>query len=87
MAAAVLLTDGVGRALLVEPICKPYWEIVGGCVEVDESPRRAAAREGARPAVAPGAPGGPGAGARTGAAVDGDDGDAGRRETAKGWGC
>lgn len=45
MAAAVLFTDAAGRALLVEPVYKDYWEIVGGCVEADESPRQAAARE------------------------------------------
>jgi 8-oxo-dGTP diphosphatase len=45
MAAAVLFTDAAGRALLVQPTYKEYWEIVGGCVEQDESPRQAAARE------------------------------------------
>jgi 8-oxo-dGTP diphosphatase len=45
MAAAVLFTDDAGRALLVEPVYKDYWEIVGGCVDVDESPRQAAVRE------------------------------------------
>jgi 8-oxo-dGTP pyrophosphatase MutT (NUDIX family) len=43
--AAVLFTDTAGRALLVEPTQKDYWEIVGRCVEADESPRHAAARE------------------------------------------
>lgn len=38
MAAAVLFTDVAGRALLVEPAYKDYWEIVGGCVEDNESP-------------------------------------------------
>ncbi|MEU8376488.1 MULTISPECIES: NUDIX hydrolase [unclassified Micromonospora] len=45
MGAAVLITDAAGRALLVEPVYKDYWEIVGGCVDADESPRQAAARE------------------------------------------
>lgn len=45
MAAAVLFTDAAGRALLVEPTYKDSWEIVGGCVELDESPRQAAIRE------------------------------------------
>jgi 8-oxo-dGTP diphosphatase len=31
--------------LLVEPVYKDYWEIVGGCVEANESPRPGAARE------------------------------------------
>jgi hypothetical protein len=31
--------------LLVEPVYKDYWEIVGGCVEENESPRQAAMRE------------------------------------------
>lgn len=45
MGAGVLFTDAVGRALLVEPVYKGYWEIVGGCVEENESPRQAAVRE------------------------------------------
>ncbi len=45
MGAAVLITDAAGRALLVEPAYKDYWEIVGGCVDADESPRQAAVRE------------------------------------------
>lgn len=45
MGAAVLFTDAAGRALLVEPVYKDYWEIVGGCVEENESPRQAAGRE------------------------------------------
>ncbi|WP_051570958.1 NUDIX domain-containing protein [Cryptosporangium arvum] len=44
-AAAVLFTDGDGRVLLVEPTYKPDWEIPGGTVERNESPRAAAARE------------------------------------------
>lgn len=45
MGAAVLFSDEAGRVLLVEPTYKPYWEIPGGAVEADESPRDAAVRE------------------------------------------
>ncbi len=45
MGAGVLFTDVDGRALLVEPVYKDYWEIVGGCVEENEAPRQGAARE------------------------------------------
>jgi 8-oxo-dGTP diphosphatase len=45
MGAAVLFSDETGRVLLVEPTYKPYWEIPGGAVEADESPRDAAVRE------------------------------------------
>jgi len=45
MGAGVLLSDLAGRALLVEPTYKSYWEIPGGCVEADESPYAAATRE------------------------------------------
>jgi len=45
MAAGVLFTDQDGRVLLVEPTYKDEWEIPGGGVELDESPRAAAARE------------------------------------------
>lgn len=45
MAAGVLLSDALGRVLLVEPSYKPDWEIPGGSVEAGESPYRAAARE------------------------------------------
>lgn len=45
MGAGVLLTDAGGRVLLVEPTYKAYWEIPGGAVDADESPRAAAARE------------------------------------------
>lgn len=45
MAAGVLFTDETGRALLVEPVYKDRWEIVGGSVDADESPRQAAVRE------------------------------------------
>ncbi|MEU4626589.1 NUDIX hydrolase [Actinoplanes sp. NPDC023801] len=45
MGAGVLLCDEQDRVLLVEPTYKPHWEVPGGCVEADESPRAAAARE------------------------------------------
>jgi 8-oxo-dGTP pyrophosphatase MutT (NUDIX family) len=45
MGAGVLICDDQGRVLLVEPTYKDYWEIPGGAVEADESPRSAAARE------------------------------------------
>jgi 8-oxo-dGTP diphosphatase len=45
LGSAVLFTDPAGRVLLVEPTYKDYWEIPGGCVEVDESPYDAAVRE------------------------------------------
>lgn len=41
----MLLSDPLGRVLLVEPTYKSYWEIPGGCVDADESPHTAAARE------------------------------------------
>jgi 8-oxo-dGTP diphosphatase len=45
MGAGVLLRDADDRVLLVEPTYKPDWEIPGGIVEVDESPRAGCARE------------------------------------------
>ncbi|HEX4700186.1 MAG TPA: NUDIX hydrolase [Actinomycetes bacterium] len=45
MGAGVLVRDGDDRVLLVEPTYKPDWEIPGGTVEVDESPRTGCARE------------------------------------------
>ena len=39
MAAAVLFFDAADRLLLVEPTYKPTWELPGGTVEADESPR------------------------------------------------
>jgi len=45
MAAGVLFFDEVGRVLLVDPVYKQQWDIPGGVVELDESPRQAAARE------------------------------------------
>jgi 8-oxo-dGTP pyrophosphatase MutT (NUDIX family) len=45
MGAGVLVRDADDRVLLVEPTYKPDWEIPGGTVEVDESPRTGCARE------------------------------------------
>jgi 8-oxo-dGTP diphosphatase len=45
MAAGVLLFDLDGRVLLVNPVYKDYWDVPGGAVELDESPRDAARRE------------------------------------------
>lgn len=45
MGAGVLLTHPDGRVLLVEPTYKDHWEVPGGAVEADESPRAAAVRE------------------------------------------
>jgi 8-oxo-dGTP diphosphatase len=45
LAAGALLTDEIGRVLLVRPTYKRTWEIPGGVVEDDESPRAGAARE------------------------------------------
>ncbi len=43
--AGLLIRDLEGRVLLVDPTYKAAWEIPGGLVELDESPREAAARE------------------------------------------
>jgi 8-oxo-dGTP diphosphatase len=45
MAAGVLFRNAAGEILLVEPTYKDHWEIPGGSVEADESPRAAAVRE------------------------------------------
>ena len=45
LAADCLLTDEAGRLLVLDPPYKVTWDIPGGIVEVDESPRRAAQRE------------------------------------------
>lgn len=45
MGAAALFSDDAGRALVVEPTYKDYWEIPGGGVEADESPYTAVVRE------------------------------------------
>jgi hypothetical protein len=46
MASRLPLVDSRQRAPRVEPAYKVSWELPGGCVEIDESPYRAAAREG-----------------------------------------
>ena len=45
MAAAMLFTDVHERVLVVKPTYKEGWELPGGGVGADESPRAAAARE------------------------------------------
>lgn len=45
MGAGVLIRDDGGRILLVEPTYKQSWEIPGGSVEANESPRSACSRE------------------------------------------
>ena len=45
MGAGLQLRDAQGRVLLVEPTYKPNWEIPGGAVDVDESPRQCVVRE------------------------------------------
>ncbi|MCU1674219.1 MAG: putative hydrolase [Frankiales bacterium] len=45
MGAGVLFRDEAGRVLVVEPTYKPDWELPGGAVEADESPRTACVRE------------------------------------------
>jgi 8-oxo-dGTP diphosphatase len=43
--SGLLISDGAGRLLIVEPTYKDHWEIPGGTVERDESPYAAATRE------------------------------------------
>ena len=45
MGAGLLVRDGGGSVLLVEPTYKPNWEIPGGAADVDESPRECVVRE------------------------------------------
>lgn len=45
VSADVLLRDGSGRVLLVEPSYKPDWDLPGGMAEANEPPRAAARRE------------------------------------------
>jgi 8-oxo-dGTP pyrophosphatase MutT (NUDIX family) len=45
MGAGALICDPAGRVLVVEPTYKESWEVPGGIVEADESPRQACARE------------------------------------------
>ena len=43
--AGVLCTDSQGKVLIVVPAYKPEWEIPGGTVENNESPKQACIRE------------------------------------------
>lgn len=45
MGAGALFLDEAGRLLLVNPTYKPQWEIPGGIVELNESPRQCCERE------------------------------------------
>ncbi|MFD7156466.1 NUDIX domain-containing protein [Kribbella sp. NPDC059898] len=45
MAADCLFTDSADRLLILKPPYKPTWDLPGGAVERDESPRAAARRE------------------------------------------
>lgn len=45
MGAGALIRDAQGRVLVVEPTYKDRWEVPGGSVEADESPRAACRRE------------------------------------------
>ncbi len=45
MGAGALIRGEDGRVLVVEPTYKDTWELPGGSVEADESPRAACARE------------------------------------------
>ena len=45
VAADCVLTDEAGRLLVLDPPYKTTWDIPGGIVEVDESPRQAGHRE------------------------------------------
>jgi len=45
VAAGALFTDEIGRVLLLRPTYKQTWEIPGGVVEDNESPRAGAVRE------------------------------------------
>jgi 8-oxo-dGTP diphosphatase len=45
MGSGALIRDPAGRVLLVEPTYKATWEVPGGNVDRDESPRTACARE------------------------------------------
>jgi 8-oxo-dGTP pyrophosphatase MutT (NUDIX family) len=44
-AAGVLFVNSVGHVLVVHPTYKDVWEIPGGTLEADESPREACQRE------------------------------------------
>lgn len=44
-AVDVILRDGAGRILIVDPVYKPDWDLPGGMVEKNEPPRQTAIRE------------------------------------------
>lgn len=44
-AVDVILRDGAGRILVVDPVYKPDWDLPGGMVEKNEPPRQTAIRE------------------------------------------
>ncbi|MCM4082247.1 NUDIX domain-containing protein [Paractinoplanes hotanensis] len=58
MGTGVMFTNQDGHVLLVEPTYKDYWEIPGGAVEADESPRATTIREIVRNSGWPSRPGG-----------------------------
>lgn len=43
--ATAFIRDEEGRVLIVNPVYKPMWDLPGGAVEADESPRAACRRE------------------------------------------
>jgi 8-oxo-dGTP diphosphatase len=45
VAADVLVRDGMGRILIVNPTYKEHWDLPGGMAEANEPPRKAAERE------------------------------------------
>lgn len=45
MAVTAFFRDEEGRVLVVNPVYKPVWDLPGGAVEADESPRDACRRE------------------------------------------
>ena len=45
MGAGAVIQDADGRVLIVKPTYKPAWELPGGAVDDDESPKGACARE------------------------------------------
>ena len=47
VAAGVLITDDLGRVLLLQPSTTPTWRVPGGLVQPGESPRSAARRAAA----------------------------------------
>jgi ADP-ribose pyrophosphatase YjhB (NUDIX family) len=45
MGAGVVFTDSSGKILLVKPSYKDHWNLPGGVIELNESPREAGERE------------------------------------------